>query len=44
MTDEDLKRVYWFAHEQFGPFEVGPEEFVAMFRAAEAQGGLRDGE
>jgi len=42
MTDEDLRRVYWFAHERFGPFDVGPEEFVAMYRAAEAGGGLEE--
>lgn len=27
----DLLRAYWDAQAQFGPFDVGPEEFVASF-------------
>ena len=32
MSDAQLLRDYWAGHAQFGPFEVGPDEFLRMFR------------
>jgi hypothetical protein len=36
-TDSELLKIYWDAHAQFGPFDVGPDHFVRMFRDAERQ-------
>ncbi len=32
MTDSELLQQYWDAQAQFGPFEVGPEEFLRKSR------------
>jgi hypothetical protein len=33
-TDDELLRDYWNAHAQFGPFEVGPAEYLRLTREA----------
>jgi len=33
MGEEQLLRDYWNAQAQFGPFEVGPDEFVRRCQA-----------
>lgn len=35
MTDSELLQQYWDAQAQFGPFEVGPEEFLRISRLTE---------
>ncbi len=39
-TDTQLLEDYWAAHAQFGPFDVGPEEFVRQCRESEKKRGL----
>lgn len=31
-SDAELRQSYWDAQAQFGPFEVGPDEFVRRCR------------
>ena len=33
-TDEELLLDYWNAQAQFGPFEVGPDEYLRLTREA----------
>ncbi len=35
LSDEELLRAYWDAQAQFGPFEVGPEEYLRRCREPE---------
>jgi hypothetical protein len=44
-TRERLLEDYWAAQAQFGPFDVGPEEFVAsVLRAQQGPAHSPDGE
>ena len=34
-TDAELRAAYWNAQAQFGPFEVGPDEWIQSVREME---------
>ncbi len=36
-SDAELLKDYWAAHAQFGPFEVGPDEFIKRCRSGNGE-------
>jgi hypothetical protein len=38
MTDTELLQQYWDAQAQFGPFEVGPEEYLRRCHESSGDG------